>query len=53
MLIPIEIECPKCGAKIGERCVDPDQAHKNFHMISYSFCADRVFAARRQSEVSE
>jgi hypothetical protein len=50
MPLPIEIDCPECGAKPGQRCADPEELHKNFHMMSYSFHFERCYEARRREE---
>jgi len=50
MIIPIDIACPKCGSPPGEKCLDPKQGFKTFHLMSYSFHMERVFEARKQSE---
>ncbi len=50
IILAVEIECPKCGSKPGQRCVDPLSAKNRNHTISYSFHLERIIEAERKNE---
>jgi len=50
MLLAVDVDCPKCGSRSGQRCVDQEEAQKRNHTLSYSFHLERITEAKKQNE---
>ena len=50
MIHPIDIDCPECGVKAGQRCENDNDVFDKLYEYSYSFDLSRIVSAHKLME---